>query len=238
MSQILQNKRIFSSIGRYIKYATNLSDKMSNVSFVLFDSSGNIEFSEKIEFKVKTIIFSFEEYSSDSIVYLLDFDHLGKNIGKALRSIERYTLLQLDEVRNRLDVFFKGHGTESLSSNLNDVIYNFRTGLTQLKESPEDFDRFRKFVFTPGFESWEKLIKRLQQYEDLLILSGFGNEIKKVQENVDLFNIFYNALKPLKIEKILSMSDKSITEKMKYLENIDTIFSQIEAKVKEFNIAI
>ena len=102
MNNLPQNRRIFSSIRRYIKFATNLSEKMSLFIFVLYNSSDDIESSEKIGFEDETIIFSFEEYSSDSIVYLLDFDNLGKNIEKAIHSTEKYTLLQLEGIRNRI----------------------------------------------------------------------------------------------------------------------------------------
>jgi len=182
---------------------------------------------------LNVIILSFDNYPSKTIVNILDLDNLKINLLEAIQSDSKYDLLNLNNIQNKISVFFKGHGTESLSSVLSWTRYYIDNGIQGLLEFPEEYEQYINTFIIPGLKYWEEFKERYFRYKPLLIICGFNEETTQIVSHMEKMNIFIEEIKLLINEPIIRINLVALNKNIQYLDKIEECFNEIEKKIEE-----
>lgn len=179
--------------------------------------------------KRKIIITGTRRSNDEDYINLLELNpHLKALEPKALQKSNGNALRYNEEFESKLQLFFKGHGEESLFSALTMAIHLLKNGPEQMVYfSPErNEDEYVKIFINPGLEKWDTFTRRFDKYRIYLESLGFEEEIKLIYGHIIRFNEFLNTSGFLKNISLLPELQK-FQENIEYLNLIDHILTTI-----------
>jgi len=229
----LKDSKIINSLKRYFAYQDISSKSIVGLNFILYIQPEEIIIGDKINNENKSIFFSIHEFQDESIINCLDFNNLKDNFKLALNSDEQYTLLKIKEVRNKISLFFKGHGEKSLFDSLNWTNYYILNGVKQYINENLDWESIKKTYLQKGIENWNKFKKRVDKYEFFINIIGFKNEMESINTSMKNFDIFFEKIKDLDKRRIKKIKLNELGKNIEILNYIDNILIRIKDMVKE-----
>jgi hypothetical protein len=193
------------------------------------DDETLISCSNYLEYRVIPV--TYKDYQKKNIVCILDLTDLKENFIKAIDNCNAKNMLYLGSVRQKISLFLKGHGEESLYSVLNSSKYFINNGIQGIINYPEESDDYFKDFIKPGLKAWKEFKERFFKYKDFLRLCGCCEEISTSLHNIERFEMLINLLTDK--NRLLRISNKVLAKYLLVIDEIDNCLLNIERKTKE-----
>ena len=180
------NEKIISSLKRFLNFVLNDNCKNYNIDVdnktkvcLFIDEEFNINpnlLATLLEHNnPKIIVFGHTNFSSLNYINMLDFSNLKRNLQSALNNskVNVSAALYINEISNKIKLFFKGHGEESLINCLNWVRYYISNGPTLLIDGKLNRQEYKNDYLETGLKYWQTFRKRFDEHKNYLTFSGF-----------------------------------------------------------------
>lgn len=239
----VNNKSYLPAIRRYLKFVFNIESsildekKILDNSIILIEEDASIdkewlnllyEFSSR-----KIIILGLSRSSNEVYVNLLDLSHLESNIRIALKrkinTISPFLLLQ--EVEQKIQLLFKGHGEESLFDILNRIGQSIENGPQLYKNNFIEWADYLDKYLIPGIEHWSIFKKRFNKYEIYIKVCDFKKETGEIEDNINNFQGYIDELRILNKDEVKRTDEKKMKQNMDYLRQIDSILDKLKQNI-------
>jgi len=185
-----------------------------------------------LDYKVIPLVY--KNYDSNNVINLINLRNLKDNVMFVLENFSKQGLLSLNNVQNKLAIFFKGHGSESLYSVLSWTRYYIHNGIKGISSSPKEYQDYINTYLMPGLKYWGEFNEKYVKYRAFLILCGFGEEMEKVFYQIEKFNRFINKISNFNKNVILQISLTELKDNIQSVDKIEEYLAKIEKKVNEF----
>ena len=238
---LIQNKNLLNSLKRYLAYILKWESQAfcypKNKNAIYFIDE-NTEITNKLLSFFKdipsknVILLGTRCTKSNKYINLLASDALHNNFKKAVTSSSNMPspFLFHSEIKEKLIVFFKGHGEKSLLKLLNETNYCLYNGPDLVNSNNVTCDEYKEYqevYFKPGFMYWEKFTSRFDKYKIYLQVADFKDEVKSVEKLKDEANRFIERLKSFTLEELKQLDYDKLNEFRDCLNKIDSIFMKI-----------
>ncbi len=246
MNQIyikFNKKNYLFAIRRYLKFVFNIESSILDKKIILDNSIILIEECALIDKEWlnllyecssrKIIILGLSRSSNDVYVNLLDLSHLKLNIRFALNSNKDTPtpFLLLHEVEKKMQLFFKGHGEESLFDTLNKTSHFITNGPALLIENMLEWNEYIGAYLNPGIENWNGFKERYKKHKIYLKVCGFEKETEAIENNMNNFQDYIDELKTLDKDEVKRMDVKKNKQNMDYLRQVDSILDRLKQNI-------
>lgn len=239
----VNKKHYLPAVRRYLKFVFNIESSILDKKKILDNSIILIEEDASIDKEWlnllyecssrKIIILGLSGSSNEVYVNLLDLSHLKSNIRFAINRNKDTPspFLLLHEVEQKMQLFFKGHGEESLFDTLNKTTHFISNGPTLFRENLLEWKEYIESYFNPGSENWAVFRERFEKYKIYLKVCGFGKEIEEIEDNINNFQGYIDELKILNKDEVKRMDEKKNKQNIDYLRQVDSILDKLKQKI-------
>jgi len=240
------NNHLINSLKRYFHFLLsqeindikNISCTVDNL-FVFEDEKdidAIINLVQNMEIK-KVYILGYNKISKPNYINLIDLTKLGKTFQDTMVSKESnknlFGFIHITAFKEKLNLFFKGHGEESLFDGLNWTRYFISNGLKLFLLGDIKITELKNKFLEPGFDYWEKFKQRFNKYNPYLKLLNASDRLLIIEKNINSFNLFLDNLKSALSNKTnnLTLDENKINGNLGYLMEIDEIVNSIYREV-------
>lgn len=209
------------SVIRYFKYILNMELQLlqSNIS----DGPNNIELlfiinepteldiccRRMYENRIKPEKLRIMGYDDNNDINLLKFNTLKGHFENKFRIKKGIDRMQIHFFRDQINLFFKGHGEQSLMNCLTYVTYYLSNYSDLVKIGDHTPEKLHQLFLLPGLQNWVEFVRRFNKYAPVLYVRGWVSETNTVEKlmkiiSTDLTKI--DASKPFVIFELKSIS--------------------------------
>lgn len=232
-----------SAISRYFRFVFNIEYSISEDKktlkdlIILIDEETSIDkewLSLLYQYKgQKIIIIGLSENPCDSFVSLLDLYHLRSSLLAAInRKKDDFSpFLLIQEIEQKMQLFFKGHGEQSLFDVLNKTRQSIDNGPELFNRNIIEWEEYLNEYLKPGVEHWNIFKKRFNKYEIYLKVCGFEKETITIESNINNFQHYVYELEVMGEDQLKRMEEKDIKQNIGYLRKIDSDLAKIKQKI-------
>jgi len=245
---LIGNKKIEKSVIRYLTYAlgwntisfNEVYKYKINYLYILVDEDIIVD-EQLLKRLTKTenskfVIIGKRDIYSNNCVNIKNISNLNANFNEALIAQQQFLspLIFVNDLKAKLNLFFKGHGECSLIDGLNWTRYYLSNGINLLREEGLSWEEYISVYFKSGFDYWNLFKKRLEKYDIYLKIVGFTVEINLIKSIVENFKKFIDELEDSTEDEIKKMKRIQIEENIDYLKKTDNIFTGIKNTIDNF----
>ncbi len=239
------NNHLINSLKRYFHFLLSYEfNDIKNISYTvdnlfIFEDEKNIDsiidLVQNMEIK-KVYILGYNKISKPNYINLMDLTKLGKTFQDTMVSKESnknlFGLIYITAFKEKLNLFFKGHGEESLFEVLNWSRYYLSNGPLLYRQNEITHNEYEHKFLSPGLSYWQNFNNRFNKYKIYLILLGYNNKINEIVELILQFDSYLTQLKNLKVSEIKAVNENLINKNFAFLKKIDEILSTISRSLR------
>lgn len=225
---LINKSYLHVSLEHYFRYVfkrelTLIKDSLSDIKgyyilFILNNDSEEFGSLCKVLYNNKIKISNIRTLGSNnhSDVNLLDYKNIKSNFITCLNSEYQLKRKNIPWVSDKISVFFKGHGDQSLLSCIGWVNYYLNNYFSLVSLGDIALDELNKTFLEPGILNWNEFVRKFEINAPFLYFAGWDKEtvniegcINLVQKeiiNLKLTNSFHIFGKEA-IESLMSISD-------------------------------
>lgn len=237
------NERIKSSLQRFLYFVlhinfNNQKKEKEATSYFIFEENYKIDISLlnilKEQDNPHIIVIGYHtNLHFDNYINVLDLSNLKTNLNRALNNPIKNSssLLYVKKIGAKINLFFKGHGEESLFNSLNWTRYYLSNGFNLLNENKLNFKETENVYLKPGLKYWVNFKNRFNKYKIYLKILGYKSEVEQVKTLISDFQKFIDCLNLISKENNIETNELNIKKNIDYLKQIDYIFINIHENI-------
>ncbi len=246
---LYKSKNLFLSLAiqRYFKFVHSITLPILNNSYtssrdtdVLLIDETEQDIQEIVrllhDIKVLTIVvFGSKKNDRENYINLLNtsqiFGKFDSILDKDNPVKDHSALIEIIALKEKLRLFFQGHGETSLLASLYDVRYRLLNGIKLYLSKDIDFDEsLREFLY-PGINSWAGVKNRFTKNKEYLELLGFQQDIQKINSNILSFDQFIIKTEKFVLTGLLEYDEEHLNTSLGLLDKIDEILFDISTNL-------
>jgi len=237
--------QLYSSLKRYFYFILSrklihikeLDKQIKNIDnlFILEDETNIdtiVELVTKREIK-RICVLGFTNNLQKNYINLIDTKNLKPKLDDFFSTKSKKkdlsSIILVTAFREKIKLFFKGHGEESLFDGLNWTRYFLSNGLKLFLLGDIKITELQNKFLEPGINYWEKFKQRIYKYNPYLKLLNVSDKLLILENNINSFDFFLDKLKSALTGKKnkFSIDEKKIDKNLEYLTEIDEIVNSI-----------
>ena len=200
------------------------------ISFALIDQNDQDQVCQMIyDTKIPLVKVRILGYNDFCDVNLIKLQTLKQQLEQSLKINQADDHRYLPVFKERIKIFFKGHGEQSLLGCIGWVIYYFENYSRLLNSKDYSPQGVYNHFLLPGIGNWNEFKRRFEKYAAVIYMGGWPKLAKRIES---LNNIVSSRLESLIVLKKISAFDEEI---LNAISEIRTILEDIEKQIQPNN---
>lgn len=237
---------LYRSLDRYFRYVLNEKLILVTEKGVIPEDNSKIYVfdTEKFDDRFLRIISDINTYhlillgiNKGDPIDLIHTPCLRNDITKVLASDFPVAAYKPNELRDKLQLLFKGHGEQTLLGCLGEVNYYLWNYSEMAKTGSWPAEGLNEHFFIPGKKNWIDFTHRFTKYAPILLLAGYSIEVKIIQKNVNQINSDLIKIEEPDSLYLYKFSSETLQNLKEIIASLEKMASQIDRKQDETNPA-
>lgn len=227
---------ISRSLIRFFRYRTGyevdciLPEQHANrsnlVSFALMDLNDTEKVCQLVHrTKIPMASIRILGYDDDFDVNLVKLPSLGLQLEQSMSPICVDDYRYLPAYQERIKMFFKGHGEESLLGCIGWVTYYFENYFLMFASGEYDAKGLYEHYLLPGMDYWGELVRRFSRYAPIIYTAGWDKKVMKIESLINEVSSEMNRQTGLKNIPIFEVDTIAVISEIRNI--LETIEKQI-----------
>jgi hypothetical protein len=167
--EIVNPQNLFLHNNYLLFLLDNDSDSLLKTCNVLFLNNIAID-------KTRTI--GFYSYSD---INLLELDKLKSNFERSFYYVDTTNKKNNPFISEKISIFFKGHGEQSLLGCIGWVTYYFENYARLLNSEDYSPQGLYKHFLVPGMKYWGEFVRRFEKYAPIIYTAGWDKQTRQIE---------------------------------------------------------
>lgn len=227
---------ISSSIIRFFRYCTNYEidcilpgqpiKNRTLISFALIDQNDQDQVCRIIyETKIPLTNIRILGYDDFCDVNLIKLQTLRQQVEQSLKINQTDNHRYLPVFKERIKIFFKGHGEQSLLGCMGWVTYYFENYFLMFASGEYDAKGLYEHYLLPGMDYWGELVRRFSRYAPIIYTAGWDKKVMKIESLINEVSSEMNSQTGLKNIPIFEVGTIAVISEIRNI--LETIEKQI-----------
>lgn len=236
--------RLYRSLDRYFRYL--LDEKLTlltgmgdipedNSRIYVLDTEKFDEKFLKIISDMNTCHLILLGINEGDPIDLIHTSCLRDELKRVLSSDPPTEVYKTDELKEKLNLLFTGHGEQSLLSCLGGVYYYLWNYSQMSKIGNWPTEGLNELFLVPGKQNWQKYTARFTKYAPILSLAGYSGEVKIIKQYINQISL--DLKKTEEPNSLHTFNSETLQNLKEIITTIETMASQIDRKQNETNTA-
>jgi hypothetical protein len=128
-------------------------------------------------------------YDSNADINLLEYETLKTQIENSFLITRGINQSNIPFISDRVKLFFKGHGEQSLLGCIGWVNYYFGNYTAMALSGEYALNGLNEAFLFPGIKNWLEFRRRFSKYAPILYASGWGNQVDSIERHIKVINM-------------------------------------------------